>query len=191
MSKQNNLDKILNGMAKIADHSKSIEIVIGLLSAAITLVVKLDDKREKKLDISICGETEHPKTVDEVKECLEQVDVKAVYIPMKVSEADPRYRDCIESQVVDINPSNKIARGDTLQVYYVTNEVIDKSRQLFEENEQQQMMAALKKQEKQFERKDKTKRAVSEIITSVKEGVMKIPSMFHKSNEKEDCNKTE
>ncbi len=72
-------------------------------------------------------------TIEELKEYLEKAEIKAVYIPMKVSEADPKYRDCFELQVVSVAPSGKIARGDIIQVHYITNEVINKSRYFFRE----------------------------------------------------------
>lgn len=189
MPKLNNLDKTLKTVNKVANNVSAITAVVGLVSTAITFIVETVDKREKKLDISACSATEHPMAIEEVKEYLEKAEVKAVYIPMKVSEAAPKYRDCFEFQVVDVTPSRKIARGDILQVYYVTREVIDRSQQLFEESEQQRITTESEKRKKHSEQKEKTRRVVSDVANTVKRGVGKIPSVLHKkNNDKEEHN---
>lgn len=188
MPKLNNLDKTLRAANKVANNAAAISAVVGLASAAITFVANMIDERNRdKIDISACDTKKHLKTTEEVKEYLEKVEVKAVYIPIKVSEADPKYRDCFEFQVVDITPSGKIIRGDVPQVYYVTHEVIDKSRQLFEEAEQQRMTTKLEKQKKRYEQKEKAKQVASGMIGSMQESVKKIPSVFHKTDKREDC----
>lgn len=189
MPKLNNLDKALKNINKVANHASAISAVVGLVSTAATFIVEMADKRERKIDISACSTTKHPMTIGEVKEYLEKAEVKAVYIPIKLSEADPKYRDCFEMQVVDITPSSKITLSDIPQVYYVTREVIDKSQQLFKESEQQRMMTEIEKQKKQLERKEKTKQVVSDVADTVKRGVGKIPSVLHKkNNDKEEHN---
>lgn len=188
MPKLNNLDKALKNINKVANHASAISAVVGLVSTAATFIVEMADKRERKIDISACSTTKHPMTIGEVKEYLEKAEVKAVYIPIKLSEADPKYRDCFEMQVVDITPSSKITLSDIPQVYYVTREVIDKSQQLFKESEQQRMMTEIEKQKKQLERKEKTMQVVTERLDTVKQGIKKLPTVFQKNSEKENHN---
>ena len=188
MPKLNKLDKTLRVANKVANNAAAISAVVGLASAAITFVVNIIDERDRdKIDISACCAAKHPMSIEEAKDYLEKMEVKAVYIPIKVSEADPKYRNCFEHQVVDITPSSKIMIGEIPQIHYITREVIDKSLLLFEESEQQRIMAQSEKRKRQSERKDKTKRTVSGIIGSMKEGVEKIPSAFRKSDGKEGC----
>lgn len=121
-------------------------------------------------------------TISEAKEYLEKAEVKAIYIPIKVSEAEPKYQDCFEFQVIDVTPSSKITLGDIVQVYYVTREVIDKSRKLFEEAEQQRIMAKLEKQIKQSERKEKVTKVATDTFDTAKRGIKKIPNVLHIKN---------
>lgn len=184
MPKLNNLDKALKNINKVANHASAISAVVGLVSTAATFIVEMADKRERKIDISaICSTTGHPMTIGEAKEYLEKAEVKALAIPIKVSEADPKYRDCFEFQVVDITPSSKITLDDIPQVYYVTYEVIDKSKQLFEEAENQRIMAELEKQKKQSQRKEKATQAVRDVFGAAKRGVKNIPAALHKKKQ--------
>lgn len=187
MPKLSNLDKTLKNINKVANHATAISAVVGLVSTAAVFVIEMVDKREKKIDISaICSATGHPTTIGEAKEYLEKAEVKAVYIPIKVSEADPKYRDCFEFQVVDVTPSSKIVRGNIPQVYYVTREVIDKSQQLFEEAERQRIMTELEKQVKQSERKEKATQVAADVFDTAKQGVKKIPAVLRKKSKVEE-----
>lgn len=184
MPKLNNLDKTLKGINKIANHASAISVVVGLVSTAVTFFVEIADKREQKFNVSTCNTIEHPMTIEELKEYLEKAEVKAVYIPMKVSEADPKYRDCFELQVVDVTPSGRITRGDIVQVHYITSEVINKSRCLYEDSEQQRTTAELEKQRKQSEQKMRTRHMVTERIDVLKQEIKKIPTAFYKNGKK-------
>lgn len=165
MPKLNKLDKMLKNTDKIADHAQAIVAVAGLVSAAASVIIKIKENEKEKIDISaICGKTGHAMNVDEAKEYLQQIEVKASYVPIKTSEADPKYRDCFEFQVVDVTPSTKISPNETPIVHYVTCKIIEKSQQLFDEAERQRMIDKEEKQLKRFERKEKIKNGVDKLF---------------------------
>lgn len=174
MPKLNNLDKALKNVNKVANHASAIGAVAGLVSGAAMFVVELANKRERKIDISaICNKTGHPMSVEEAKEYLEKAEVKAMYIPIKVSEANIKYRDCFEFQVVDVKPSVRITHGNIPQVYYVTREVIDESQGIYELSKKQKAEVRATKIARQTERKKKTQQLISDFSDAAKRGVKK------------------
>lgn len=170
MPKLSNFDKTLKNVNKVANHASAISAVAGLVSGAAMFIMEMASKRERRIDISaICNKTGHPMTLDEAREYLEKAEIKAIYIPIKVSEADIRYRDCFESQVVDVKPSVKIAQDDIPQVYYVTRVVIDESQHMYELSEKQKAEVQATKIAKQTERKEKTQQMMTGAVKTAKQ----------------------
>ena len=145
----------------------TLGLVAGIVGAVTPLAVELIDRIPKKEELGpseelifmpeLCSK-KFPLKLDEAKELLESRGLKALPIEVRLRDASSKYKDCFDLQVVgsDQKPNSKIKPGDTVIVQYVTQEVIDESRRIFEEAEQQK--AALK-QERAVKRAEQIERA--------------------------------
>lgn len=96
--------------------------------------------------------------LSKVTELLENYDLKVLPVEVPLNRAGAKYKDCSEFQVVacDKKAKTKLKPGDTVIVQYVTKEVIDESRRIFEEAEQEK---ATLKQERTVKRAEQIERA--------------------------------
>lgn len=145
----------------------TLGLVAGIVGAVTPLAVELIDRIPKKEELGpseelifmpeLCSK-KFPLKLDEAKELLESRGLKALPIEVRLRDACSKYKDCFDFQVVGSNqkPNSKIKPGDTVIVQYVTQEVIDESRRIFGEAEQQK--AALK-QERAVKRAEQIERA--------------------------------
>ena len=145
----------------------TLGLVAGIVGAVTPLAVELIDRIPKKEELGpseelifmpeLCSK-KFPLKLDEAKELLESRGLKALSIEVRLRDACVKYKDCFELQVVgsDRKPNSKLKPGDTVIVQYVTQEVINESRRIFEEAEQQK--AALK-QERAVKRAEQMERA--------------------------------
>ena len=145
----------------------TLGFVAGIVGAVTPLAVELIDRIPKKEELApseelifmseLCSK-KFPLKLDEAKELLDSRGLKALPIEVRFRDACVKYKDCFELQVVgsDRKPNSKLKPGDTVIVQYVTQEVIDESRRIFEETEQQK--AALK-QERAIKRAEQVERA--------------------------------
>lgn len=145
----------------------TLGFVAGIVGDVTPLAVELIDRIPKKEELApseelifmpeLCSK-KFPLKLDEAKELLDSRGLKALPIEVRFRDACVKYKDCFELQVVgsDRKPNSKLKPGDTVIVQYVTQEVIDESRRIFEETEQQK--AALK-QERAIKRAEQVERA--------------------------------
>ena len=93
-----------------------------------------------------------------------------------LNEASVKFKDCFEGQVVGIIPKegSKVKPGTMICIRWVNQEMIDKSKIIFEELEAKKAI-----------RREKKKQAVAKTAISVKESVKKLPSVVIR-NKKED-----
>ena len=145
----------------------TLGLVAGIVGAVTPLAVELIDRIPKKEELGpseelifmpeLCSK-KFPLKLDEAKELLESRGLKALSIEVRLRDASYKYKDCFDLQVVgsDQKPNSKVKPGDTVIVQYVTQKVIDESRRIFEEAEQEK--AALK-QERAVKRAEQIERA--------------------------------
>lgn len=145
----------------------TLGLVAGIVDAVTPLAVELIDRIPKKEELGpseelifmpeLCSK-KFPLKLDEAKELLESRGLKALPIEVRLRDASSKYKDCFDFQVVgsDQKPNSKVKPGDTVIVQYVTQKVIDESRRIFEEAEQEK--AALK-QERAVKRAEQIERA--------------------------------
>ena len=177
MPKLSKFDKALKYVNKTASAAPAINIVAGLVISGATIIAQTMNNMEQKIDVSdICAKDGHPTSLAEAKDYLERINVKSMEFPIKYSEADPKYRNCIDNQVVDVRPRGRVAADDTLRLYYVTQDVIDRSKELFEEEQARLKIQAEEKEAKRAEQKAKTKAATAEAVGAIKQGVGKLSS---------------
>lgn len=160
-------------------------IVAGIVGAVTPLAVELIDRIPKKEELGpseelifmpeLCSK-KFPLKLDEAKELLESRGLKALSIEVRLRDACVKYKDCFELQVVgsDRKPNSKLKPGDTVIVQYVTQEVINESRRIFEEAEQQK--AALKQERavKRAEQMERAKAVAGDTAAKARAGVEKM-----------------
>lgn len=163
----------------------TLGLVAGIVGAVTPLAVELIDRIPKKEELGpseelifmpeLCSK-KFPLKLDEAKELLESRGLKALSIEVRLRDACVKYKDCFELQVVgsDRKPNSKLKPGDTVIVQYVTQEVINESRRIFEEAEQQK--AALKQERavKRAEQMERAKVVAGDTAAKAKAGVEKM-----------------
>lgn len=163
----------------------TLGLVAGIVGAVTPLAVELIDRIPKKEELGpseelifmpeLCSK-KFPLKLDEAKELLESRGLKALSIEVRLRDACVKYKDCFELQVVgsDRKPNSKLKPGDTVIVQYVTQEVINESRRIFEEAEQQK--AALKQERavKRAEQMERAKAVTGDTAAKVRAGVEKM-----------------
>lgn len=163
----------------------TLGLVAGIVGAVTPLAVELIDRIPKKEELSpseelifmpeLCSK-KFPLKLDEAKELLESRGLKALPIEVRLRDACVKYKDCFELQVVgsDRKPNSKLKPGDTVIVQYVTQEVINESRRIFEEAEQQK--AALKQERavKRAEQMERAKAVAGDTAAKARAGVEKM-----------------
>ncbi len=118
-----------------------------------------------------------PYNLEQATQALANNGLKAMPIAVSMSEANIKYRDCCNFQVVDSAPKqySPIRRGSYVTIKYVTQDVIDESKRLFEEMNAQK--AALKR----VKSEKRTKREQTQRV-GIKDGIGKI--IPHRKNKK-------
>lgn len=163
----------------------TLGLVAGIVGAVTPLAVELIDRIPKKEELSpseelifmpeLCSK-KFPLKLDEAKELLESRGLKALPIEVRLRDACVKYKDCFELQVIgsDRKPNSKLKPGDTVIVQYVTQEVIDESRRIFEEAEKQK--AALKQERavKRAEQMERAKAVAGDTAAKARAGVEKM-----------------
>lgn len=78
-----------------------------------------------------------PITLEQATELLKSVDLKILPISMSIYEADVKFRNHQDGQVIAVNckSGKKVKNGQFIQVKYITQEVINESRHLYEVEE--------------------------------------------------------
>lgn len=129
-------------------------------------------------------------TLSKVTELLENYKLKVLPIELPLSKASSKYKDCFEFQVIacDKKARTKLKPGDTVIVQYITKEVIDESRRIFEKSELKKAALKQERAEKRTEQIERAKTAVIDTADKVWTGFGKMVRHNKKKTiEKEEC----
>ena len=110
-----------------------------------------------------------------------------------MSEADPKYRHCEDTQVIDSNPKQgvRVKVGTTVCLRYITAEVIEESQKIFDDNIRIKQEAKEQKAIEKHEKKERLKEGVSETVNSAKSEIGKIFKKERKNAEIEKGEETD
>ncbi len=184
-----------NKMAGAAAAVALAASIVPLVQPMVDYIVKLVEEQKKLISVPDLYSKGYPLSVEQAVVILENCGLKATPVKMPIDEADARYRQCFDCQVIETQPKakQKVGRGSSVMVKYITQDEIDKSQQMFELAEKCKEELSLEKSIKQAERTEQTKRAVSGMIGTVQESIKKVPSVFRKSvkEEQEDNDEQE
>ena len=190
--KLNKLNKVAKGAGGIATGITMVASVLPLLKPAIDTVRNYADKsieeRKKLVTVPELYSKEYPLTIEQAIDMLNSYDLKATLVKATITDANIKYRTCFDSQVIKTQPKarQKVERGTSILVKYITQDVIDESQRLFENAEKQKADLLVEKNTKRSVRKEKTKQVVSGITDTVKQKVAKLPSIIHNKNSVKD-----
>lgn len=159
------------------NHKKSIApTVLSALTIAPAIITAVEELMDKLPDIP--GKVAVPQLyglgfplkLDQAITRLTKVGLTVMPSELGIREANPKYRNCVDSEVVDSDPKSKrkVAVGYPVIIRYITQEVIDESQRLFEELERQETEANRIKNEKREPQKAQTQRTVADAVSQVK-----------------------
>ena len=122
----------------------AIGAVAGLVQAASPMVEKAMDKSKDKSDktdikviIPDLYRKDFPIDLDQAKILLSDSGLKYSESKMVVKDADKKYKDCFNFQVIASSPKQgtSVNQGTTVYLKYITQEVIDASIKIFKDEE--------------------------------------------------------
>lgn len=189
MSKNKNSNKNVGGIvAGITMAASLLSSAKPAIDAVRDYADKTIEERKKLVAVPELYSKEYPLTKEQAVEILDSCGLKATLVKAVMSDADIQYRNCFDMQVIKSHPKakQKVERGSSVLVKYITQEVIDECQHMYEIAEKQKAETQLAKVIKQEERKEKTKQMMTDVMSNAKRGIEKI-SVFKK---KADIDKT-
>ena len=179
----------------------AIGAVGGLITAITPLVEKAIDnaqnnsveKKDAKVDIPELYRKGFPIDLEQAEELLTERGLKVSKSKIRMSEADPKYRHCEDTQVIDSNPKHgvRVKVGTTVCLRYITAEVIEESQKIFDDNIRIKQEAKEQKAIEKQEKKERLKEGVSETVNSAKSEIGKIFKKERKNAEIEKGEETD
>lgn len=173
----------------------AIGAVGGLITAVTPLVEKAIDnaqnKPTEKIDTKVIIPELYrkgfPIDLEQAEELLTERGLKVSKSKLRMKEADPKYRDYEDTQVIDSNPKQgvKVKIGTTVCLRYITAEVIEESQKIFDDSVRIKQEAKEQKAAEKQEQKERLKESVSETMDSAKSGLEKIFKKDRKAIEAE------
>lgn len=173
----------------------AIGAVGGLITAVTPLVEKAIDnaqnKPTEKIDTKVIIPELYrkgfPIDLEQAEELLTERGLKVSKSKLRMKEADPKYRDYEDTQVIDSNPKQgvKVKIGTTVCLRYITAEVIEESQKIFDDSVRIKQEAKEQKAAEKQEKKERLKESVSETMDYAKSGLEKIFKKDRKAIEAE------
>lgn len=175
-----------NTAAGIAAVAAILPLVKPVVEAGRDYIDKAVEERKKLVSVPELYSKDYPITVEQAVEMLESCGLKATLV--KTPAPDIRYRDYFDSQVTSSNPKakQKVERGTSVMVKYVTQDVIEQSQRLFDISEKRKIEMALEKEKRRSEQKEKAKQRMSNMLDTVKQETSKVSDAIRKKKGKED-----
>lgn len=177
MAKKKFRDKAGDAMLE-ADAAKAlVDIGASLLKrGAEAGIVNINEKIEDNktlIEIPELYSKDFILTLEEATRWLEEDGLKVRSV---VAKPDINYKDCKDTQVVDSNPKlkQKVKPGTRVILQYVTTEVIEDSKKLFNESEKLKADKADKKAAQAAKNKETLNEAVANVKQSVENVISKI-----------------
>lgn len=171
--------KKTNGRNSKESIAPTVLSALTMAPAIITAIEKLIDKLPdipSKVVVPQLYDLGFPLRLDQAVTMLTNAGLTAMPSELDIKEADPQYRNCVNSEVVGSNmrPKQKVNVGSTVIVRYVTQEVINESKRLFEESEKQKAETNRIKNEEREQLRVRAQKTVTDAATKIKKFPRKI-----------------
>lgn len=162
----------------------TIEAIEALVTTATPLVEKVIDNAQNKSHEKLNGTVIIPElyregfplSLEQAEKLLEDCGLKTMRVELKLTDADPKYKNCFDTQVLDSSPKQgtNVKVGSTVCLQYITEAVIAESKKMFEEAEQSNAIIMEQKLAEKTERKKHTKEMASLAADKAKNGIGKM-----------------
>lgn len=159
-----------NGLANLVIEGAVIPVAANAANKIVNVIAEHKANEEHKIAVPELYVKNFPIDLEQAKILIEDLGLKFSKSRMLIKEADPKYKDCFDLQVVDSNPKQKslVNKDATVYVKYITQEVIDASKKIFEDEEKVKAERKEKKAIEKQERKNKRQEKVSEVTDKAK-----------------------
>lgn len=160
----------------VADAAEeSLPKVINYLADQIPQAIEKQKQLVAVPDLCVDG---YLLTTSQAEEQLKSKGLGVIFVEATLADADTKYREYCEGQVIGTNPkaNAKVEPGSIVAVKYISQKVIDRSVQLYEEAEAHKIDITNRKKA----RKRKRNKKVGQVIQSVKDAPQMIPRPFTK-----------
>lgn len=188
--------KKTNGRSGKKSIAPTVLSVLTIVPTIITVIEELMDKfpgvSDKVVIPQLSYDSDPRLKLDEAVMALTNSGLKAIPSELTLKEADPKYKDCFDSQVVgsSLNGKQKAQAGMSVIVKYITQEVIDESQRLFEKAEEQKAVEKRAKAEKRGQQIEQAQKIIVDVAASAKDGFGKIiPNQKHKDHRDAESDK--
>lgn len=170
---------------------KVISAVGGLIVAVTPIVEKIINKgangspeENNNVIIPLLYQKGFPINLEQGKTLLIEQGLKVSTSKLRINKADPRYKDFEDTQIIGSSPKQgtKVKSGTTVCLRYITQDVIDASQKIFDDNVKWKLEIKEQKINKRIERNEKIKEHAVRPLNIVKKNVRKI---FEKRNNSE------
>lgn len=152
-----------------------ISAIAGLATAVTPLLINAIDSAknnlsektsEEKVKVPEMYHKGFPIDLKQAIKMLEDSGLKCSTSELTVKDANPRYKDCFDSQVIDSSPKqgSLIKIGSTVCLRYIPGEVVEESQRMFDKIQQSKAEARERVKENFTETVKKTKRGVTKIF---------------------------
>jgi len=173
------LVKDVTGLADALGVKDIVQLGVSLtqrgIDAGANAYTKKAEEKDSLVEIAELYSDDYRVKLEDAKRWLEEDGLKVEAVIVK---PDIAYKDCLDLEVVATNfeLKQKVKPGTRIILKYVTSEIIDASKMLFEESERQ------KADEKQLkaEQTAMKKESINKAVTSVKSGLSDVVSSTSK-----------
>ncbi|MCD8159086.1 MAG: hypothetical protein LUD77_09395 [Clostridiales bacterium] len=129
------------------------------VNKTVEVVNEMLEERKRLVAVPEVGDSNFPLSLEQATELINKNSLEVISIAISITDADKKYRNYINNQVVETKPKvgQKVEPGSSVLVKYITQEVIDESKRIYEENENQKAQRAQERLEKKAQKAQKAK----------------------------------
>ncbi len=169
--------------------NKKLNEITSIITAVGTIVTIAAPLIEKAID-NVGGQTNSenkvkvpelyckgfPIDLEQAIQILDDCGLKSSISKLTVKEANPKFKDYFDTQVIDSNPKQgKVVKiGSTICLRYISEDVIIESQRISDEMERSKINTEEKRAIKKIEHKNKIKKMVTGAADKTKCGASKI-----------------
>ena len=156
--KKNLMNLIVEGAA--------IPIAVNVADKMVNAIAEHKDNGERKILVPELYIKDFPIDIGQARILIEDCGLKISESKMTIKEANSKYKDCFDGQVIDSNPKQKtsVHKDAVIYVKYITQEVIDESIKKFEDEEKAKEERICRRKEKVTAVAEKAKYTINNVF---------------------------
>lgn len=132
------------------------QTIVQFAPIAERLFKNVIDDRKSRVKVPDLCDSQYQHDLIKAEDALTACRLKMMIFKLPIKEASPKYKDYFDMQVVSTEPKagHWVEFGETVKVLYITQDVIDESQRLFEEDEKRKAEAKQGKIVKREQRRE-------------------------------------